>query len=125
MTWRLIGLLVLVGVLAGCGKHYWESPGRGVKEFSLDSTDCIREATGKYGVASEGIYRACMKSRSWVRVQSPEPTDRQFRGPEDEDEFASPPNPLSHRGAATGPVSSGDPACWGPTATRRAGVVCR
>jgi hypothetical protein len=52
MTWQL-GLLMLVGVfLAGCGKHFWESPGRGVHEFSLDSSDCIKEATGKYGVAS-------------------------------------------------------------------------
>ena len=125
MIWRLLGLLLLVGIVAGCGKHYWESPGRGVNEFSVDSTDCIKDATGKYGIASEGIYRACMKSRGWVRVQSPEPNDRQVRGPEDEDEFASPPNPLSQRGTATGPVSSGDPACWGPTATRRAGVVCR
>jgi hypothetical protein len=123
MTWRLLGVLVLVAVLSGCGKHYWESPGRGVHEFSLDSTECINEATGKYGVASEGIYRACMKARGWVRVQSPDPSDRQFRGPEDEDEFASPPDPLSQRGV---PVSaSRDPSCSGPTATRRAGVVCR
>ena len=71
MTWRLVGLLALVGVLAGCGKHYWESPGRGVHEFSFDSTDCIKEATGKYGVASEGIYRACMKARGWVAVTPP------------------------------------------------------
>ena len=67
---------MLVIVLAGCGKHYWESPGRGVTEFSLDSTDCIKEATGKYGVVSEGIYRACMKARGWVRVR----TDRNTPG---------------------------------------------
>jgi len=123
MTWRLLGLLVLVAVLSGCGKHYWESPGRGVQDFSIDSTECIKEATGKYGVASEGIYRACMKARGWVRAQSPDPSDRQFRGPEDEEEFASPPHPLSQRGAPAS--ASRDPSCSGPTATRRAGVVCR
>jgi hypothetical protein len=76
MTWRLLALLLLVGPVAGCGKHYyWESTGRGVNEFSLDSTDCLKEATGKYGVASQKIYRACMKTRGWVRVQSPEPSN--------------------------------------------------
>jgi hypothetical protein len=38
---------VLIGLfLVGCGKHYWEAPGRGVYAFSLDSTHCIKEATG-------------------------------------------------------------------------------
>jgi len=40
-----------------------------------------------------------------------------FRGPEDEDEFFSPPNPLSERGPSpTGRPD--DPACAGPTASR-------
>jgi hypothetical protein len=120
MSWQLLGLLMLVSVLAGCGKHFWESPGRGVQEFSLDSSECIKEATGKYGVASEGIYRACMKARGWVRVQSADPNNRQFRGPEEDDEFASPPNPLSQRA-----IKSRDPSCSGPTASRRSGVVCQ
>ena len=32
MAWQLLGLLVLLGVFSGCGKHYWEAPGRGVNE---------------------------------------------------------------------------------------------
>jgi hypothetical protein len=118
---RILVLPFLIVVLAACGKHYWESPGRGVHEFVSDSSECLKEATGKYGVTSEQLYRACMKSRAWVRVQSPDPNDRQFRGPEDEEEFASPPDPLGQRGV----VTSRDPSCSGPTAARRSGVVCR
>ncbi len=121
MAWRGLGLMLLAGVLGACGKHYWESPGRGIHEFSFDSSDCIREATGKYGVISEQFYRACMKARGWIRVQSPDPNERQFRGPEEEDEFTSPPDPLSARGS----VAGRDPSCSGPTAARRSGVVCR
>jgi hypothetical protein len=102
-------------LLAGCGKHYWEAPNRGIREFSLDSTDCIKDATGKYGVVSESIYRACMRSRGWSRVQTAQPTSQQFRGPEDEDEFRSPPNPLSERAQ---PLDRRDPRCTGPTASR-------
>ncbi len=110
---------VLIGLfLVGCGKHYWEAPGRGVDAFSSDSSDCIKEATGKYGVASEGIYRACMKARGWVRVQSAEPTNQQFRGPEDEEEFPPPPAPHGARGVPPGRGRPDDPACAGATASR-------
>src|SRR2546422_5294144 len=93
------GLFVL-GVtllLVGCGKHYWEAPGRGFSEFQTDSGQCIQEAKTKYEV-SERIYRRCMRAQGWERVQTNYPSDLQFRGPEDEDEFFSPPNPLSERG---------------------------
>jgi hypothetical protein len=110
--------LALGLLLVGCGKHYWESPGRGADEFRVDSTQCIKESSGKYGVTSEQFYRACMKAHGWSRVQSPDPTDRQFRGPEDEDEFASPPDPLSKRGVVSMPGRADDPACVGSTASR-------
>jgi len=112
------GLLVLaLGiVLTGCGKHYWEAPDRGVPEFESDSSQCIQEAKTKYEI-SERIYRGCMRSRGWARVQVTDPTDRQFRGPEEEDEFYSPPNPLSERGV-TGRGRADDPACTGATASR-------
>jgi len=54
MAWQLLGLLVLLGVFSGCGKHYWEAPGRGVNEFSLDSTECIKEATGSMASPPKG-----------------------------------------------------------------------
>jgi len=112
------GLLVLaLGVfLTGCGKHYWEAPGRGVAEFETDSGQCIQEAKTKYEI-SERVYRGCMRARGWARVQATDPTNRQFRGPEDEEEFYSPPNPLSERGIS-GSSRTDDPACTGATASR-------
>ena len=69
-TRKVLGPAVLLGLLAACGKHYWESPGRGVAEFRADSADCIKEATVKYALTSEQLYRACMKAHGWIRVQS-------------------------------------------------------
>ena len=71
------GLLVLAlgCLLTGCGKHYWEAPGRGVAEFETDSSRCSQEAKSKYEV-SERIYRACMRAGGWARVQSTAPEHR-------------------------------------------------
>ena len=110
--------LALGLLLGGCGKHYWESRGsdRGLFAFRDDSALCIEEAkTAKYGVGAEEIYRACMKAHGWRRVQTPSPTNAQYRGPEDVDEFASPPWPLSERGATS---RAGDPTCAAATAAR-------
>ena len=113
---RALATIVIGLFLAGCGKHYWEARGRGAGEFQTDSGQCIQEAKSKYEV-SERIYRRCMQARGWERVQTNYPSYDQFRGPEDEDEFFSPPNPLSARGApASGRVD--DPACVGPMAAR-------
>src|SRR5438093_9660191 len=108
---------VMIGLfLAGCGMHYSEAPRRGVGEFQTDSGQCIQEAKTKYEV-SERIYRRCMRAQGWERIQTNYPSDRQFRGPEDE--FFSPPNPLSERGVAPGrPGRADDPACLGATAAR-------
>ncbi len=117
MILRSIALALLLGFLTGCGMHYWQSRDRGVTEFGTDSGQCIQEATTKYDV-SERIYRRCMRAHGWERVQTNYPTNRQFRGPEDEDEFSSPPNPLSERGPSQERAGD-DPACaGGPTASR-------
>ncbi len=113
MILRMITVVLLLGLRSGCGKHYWEASGGGVEECKTDSAHCVREATGKYGVGSEEIYRACMKANGWRRAQVGNPTDRQFRGPEDTDEFAAPPDPLSERGRQDESL-----ACVGPTASR-------
>ena len=117
---RNLFVIALALLLTGCGKHYWESrgPDRGLLAFRDDSALCIEEAkTVKYGVGAEEIYRACMKAHGWRRVQTPSPTNAQFRGPEDVDEFGSPPWPLSERGAAgPGGSRSGDATCVGPSA---------
>jgi hypothetical protein len=98
MALRLVAVALMLGaLLAGCGKHYWEAHKRGVAEFQTDSGLCIQEAKTKYGV-SETIYRGCMRAHGWRRVQTQYPTNLQFRGPEDEDDFLSPPDPLSARG---------------------------
>jgi hypothetical protein len=101
-------MLVLGSFLTGCGPMYWQAPGRGVIEFRADSNLCIQEAKSKYEV-SERIYRRCMREHGWERVQTNYPTNSQFRGPEDEDDFFSPPPPLSKRGPAPDP--GGNPDC--------------
>ena len=113
---RTLATIVIGLFLAGCGKHYWEASSRGFAEFQTDSGQCIQDAKTKYEV-SERIYRRCMQAQGWKRVQTHYPTDRQFRGPEDEDDFFSPPNPLSARGADVRSRAD-DPACAGATAAR-------
>lgn len=113
-------VLALGVLLTGCGKHYWESRGsdRGLGAFMDDSARCIADAKAmKYGIGAEEVYRACMKAHGWRRVQTPAPTYTQYRGPEDTEDFASPPGPLSERGTAV-PAGANDPACFGPTAAR-------
>jgi hypothetical protein len=111
--------LLLALPVAGCGKFYWQAAGRGIDrrstEFIADSNRCTGEATGKYE-ASERIYRRCMQALGWERVQTNYPTDRQYRGPESEEELFRPPNPLSERGV--GQHRSDDPTCSGPPAAR-------
>ena len=118
---RALLVLALSLLLTGCGKHYWEARGpeaRGLTAFMDESANCVGEAkTAKYGIGAEEIYRACMKTHGWRRVQTPNPTYAQFRGPEDADEFASPPYPLSERGGPI-PGRPDDPTCVAPTAAR-------
>ena len=103
MILRLVTVaLMLGGLLTGCGPHYWQSRDRGVGEFQTESGQCIQEAKGKYDTFSEQIYRACMRTRGWERIQTQYPTNRQFRGPEDDDDFRSPPDPLNARGPQIG-----------------------
>jgi hypothetical protein len=100
MTLRTVTVVLMLGglFLIGCVKHYWQSPGHDVGEFRTDSAQCIQEAKGKYDTFSEQVYRRCMRARGWDRIETQYPTNRQFRGPEDEDDFRSPPDPLSARG---------------------------
>jgi hypothetical protein len=108
MALRMVTMvLVLGGLLTGCGKHYWQADKRGVAEFQADSGLCIQEAKTKYGI-SETIYRGCMRTHGWRRVQTQYPTDLQFRGPEDEDDFLAPPDPLSARGPQQSPGGTVD-----------------
>ena len=108
-----LAIIIIALLLAGCGKHYWEGSGRGFGEFQTDSGQCIQEAKTKYEV-SERIYRQCMRAQGWDLL-----TKSSLALSEDEDEFFSPPNPLSERGVAPGtPGRADDPACVGATAAR-------
>jgi len=87
----VIGLgIALLFVVTGCGKHYWSHAGSGPEDFIRDSDACAREnflyasGTKEYGIVLEDRYRACLKSRGWVRAQHLEPTPGWFRGVEDE-----------------------------------------
>lgn len=86
-----IGLgIVLLLVVSGCGKHYWNKAGAGPEDFVRASDACAREnflyasGTKEYGIVLEDRYKACLKSRGWVRAQHPEPPPNWFRGVEDE-----------------------------------------
>ena len=94
MTRRSVALVLLLGLPTGCGQYYWEASGRGIAEFQADRDQCIQEATIKYDVASERIFRRCMQARQWRRTLVVIPTERTFRGPEDDEEFPAPPDPL-------------------------------
>jgi hypothetical protein len=80
--------LAVIGVLAltGCGKYYWNRPGASQDEFARDSSKCAREnalyqsGTRTYGIVLEDRYKACLKSRGWVRAQHLEPPPGWFRG---------------------------------------------
>jgi len=82
--------IMLVLVLAGCGKHYWHKPGAGAEDFVRDSDACAHEnflyasGTKEYGIVLEERYRACLVARGWSRAQQAAPPPDWFRGVEDE-----------------------------------------
>ena len=82
-----IALAVVSAVLStGCGKHYWNKPGASADDFARDSGECAREnalylsGTTDYGIVLEDRYKACLKSRGWIRAQHQEPPRDWFRG---------------------------------------------
>jgi len=81
---------------AGCA-HYWERSGGSVEDFQRESAACIEDAKASpYGPSSlEPVYRACMRSKGWKRVEVSVADNNQFRGPEDNADFLQPPSPMS------------------------------
>jgi len=89
-------LVVFVVLSSGACTHYWERPGAGVADFERESAVCIEEAKKiPYGAGIEQIYRSCMRAKGWKRVEVSVAENNQFRGPEDVEDFARPPAPLS------------------------------
>jgi hypothetical protein len=96
-TFALETPLMAVAVLtAGGCTHYWERPGGAIADFERDSAACIDDARkSPYGPDSvEPIYRACMRGKGWKRVEVSVADNNQFRGPEGEGDFLSPPPAL-------------------------------
>jgi hypothetical protein len=96
----VLASLLALAVLAAAGcTHYWEWPGGAIADFERESAICIDDAKkSPYGADSmEQIYRACMRTKGWSRVEVSVANDNQFRGAEDLDEFANPPAPLGGR----------------------------
>lgn len=84
-----IVLASLAVVLTGC-KHYWGKPGGTAGQFSRDSEECAKEASppkmAAYGIGSEKMYKACLRSRGWARENKQDPPgEGWFRGIEDWD----------------------------------------
>ena len=89
---RAIPLAIVIALLlTGCGKHYWNKPGTDRNDFARDSSECAREnalymsGTKDYGIVLEDRYKACLRSRGWVRAQHQEPPPGWFRGIEGDD----------------------------------------
>ena len=89
---RALLVLALVLVLTACGKHYWSRQGATVVDFKQDSQECARAVAittspnKDYGIVQPDYYKACLKSRGWVRGQHPEPVPTGwYRGFEDDD----------------------------------------
>ena len=85
---QLVLLLSVVVAVTGC-KFYWSKPGGTEADFNRDSLECVKESSptpeaAKYGIASEKIYKACLRQRGWVRENGPGGTGY-FRGIEDFD----------------------------------------
>jgi len=89
---RAIGLTIMVGLLlVGCGKHYWNRAGAGANDFSRDSGECARQnaldmsANKDYAIIQPDLYKACLKSRGWVRAQHHDLPADWFRGIESDE----------------------------------------
>ena len=70
--------LVLAATLAGCGQYYWSRPGSTPEQFYRDSQACARETSRPTATAvdigiDEHRYRACLRSRGYVRDTQPSP----------------------------------------------------
>lgn len=88
---RMVVAVTLGLLLTGCGKHFWTKSGAGFAEFAQDHKECatqvatFKSADGSQGYVSDNLYRACLRSRGWVRAQQQDPPPPGwFRGVEDE-----------------------------------------
>ena len=81
----VLGAMVAVVGLGGCGKFYWGQPGATQEQWDRDSRECAKEAApspsaAQYGIVYEGSYRACLSARGWKREQHVNPPPGWYRG---------------------------------------------
>jgi hypothetical protein len=79
-------------LVAGCanGPWYWTRSTATRDLFLADHQPCFDAAYLGYGAGNEQVYKGCMRSKGWTRVQgtgSMTPSVPHFRGPEGDDEF--------------------------------------
>lgn len=66
---RLLSVVLLLGVLAGCGFYRWEKPGAAAGEFQQDSQACQQQVQ-QQGQQSPNEWQSCMTGRGWRYVSS-------------------------------------------------------
>lgn len=125
---HLVGWPVLFAAVlfltVGCGVHCWQRQGAEVQDFEWDSNGCVTEAkVPRLNVEPAQLYRVFVRARGWERVQAGVPERKQFRGPEDVEEFGNPPSPTAGQGS-THSDAANEAACRQPRVSRPAGIVC-
>ena len=91
---RVCRVVVAAGLLlslTGCGRYYWGKPNATADQFKSDNDACLQEARGaspataRYGVVVQDVYRACLRTRGYVRDKQFEPVSAGwYRGFEDD-----------------------------------------
>ncbi len=74
----MVGTVLAVASLTGCGKFYWGKAGATQQEFDRDNLECTKEsaptpAAAGFGIVYERLYRTCLSARGWTRAQHPDP----------------------------------------------------
>ena len=69
----LVAIVLMMVVLAGCGRHYWSRSGATLDDFNRDSATCAKASSPAYGIVVHDNYRACLRDRGWQRKQQLEP----------------------------------------------------
>ena len=81
----VIGAILSVAVLTGCGKFYWGKANASQEDFDRDNRECARQASPTPAAADIGIvyerqYRQCLTAHGWARGQHINPPPGWYRG---------------------------------------------
>ncbi len=81
----MLGAVLAVAGLGGCGKFYWGQPGATQEQFVRDNRECVKESAptpsaADYGIIYDQLYRACLSARGWKREQHMNSPPGWYRG---------------------------------------------